>query len=529
MPNPTSLPEWAELQALAQSSHESTIIDLFAADPKRAENYSLTQGGLHLDYSKNLVSNDAKLALLRLASSAQLKERIEAMFNGQKINTTEDRAVLHTALRNVESSEIKHKGVAIGKGIKYEQGRLEVFSERVRAGDWKGSTGKPIRSVVNIGIGGSDLGPKFVCSGLEEFAHPEMDFHFISNVDGACIRSLLKRLDPQTTLFIVQSKTFTTQETLLNTQAAISWCKKELGLSNPTVSTHFVAVTANRVTAEAFGIHEQQIFEFWDWVGGRYSLWSSIGLPIALMVGFPRFKELLEGAAAMDDHFRQAPFDQNMPVLMALLGIWNSNFMGAESIAVIPYCERLGLLPSYLQQLDMESNGKSTTLNGERVSYETGPIVWGQTGTNGQHAFFQLLHQGTRLVPIDFIAMVRDDISYPDQHRVLLGNMLAQSAALMQGQSADADSPHKIYQGNHPSNTILLESLTPTNLGALIALYEHKVFVQGVIWNINSFDQWGVELGKKMATQLLDDRNETDARFDASTESLFKLIESGWR
>ena len=502
-------------------------MDLFSADPNRVDNYSLTQGGLYLDYSKNLVADNSKQALLDLATASGLKQRIEAMFSGDKINTTEDRAVLHTALRDVEPSEIKHKGVAIGSAIQREQGHLEQFSERVRSGDWKGSTGKSIRSVVNIGIGGSDLGPKFVCSSLEEFAHSEIDFHFISNVDGACIRSLLKRLDPQTTLFIIQSKTFTTQETLLNAEAAISWCKRELGLANPQGSTHFVAVSAARAKAVAFGIQEQQIFEFWDWVGGRYSLWSSIGLPIALMVGFPRFKQLLEGAASMDDHFRHAPFDQNMPVLMALLGIWYSNFLGAESIAVIPYCERLGLLPSYLQQLDMESNGKSTRLSGERVSYATGPIVWGQTGTNGQHAFFQLLHQGTRLVPIDFIATVRDDMSYPDQHRVLLGNMLAQSAALMKGQSVDGDSPHKIYDGNRPSNTILLESLTPTNLGALIALYEHKVFVQGVIWNINSFDQWGVELGKKMATQLLDEQNNTDASFDASTENLFKLIESG--
>ena len=524
MQNPTSLPEWAELSALSEASSRSTITELFAADPNRVEKFSLSQGGLYLDYSKNSLSDAEKQGLLQLASAAGLKQHIEAMFNGDKINTTEDRAVLHTALRDLEPSKIAYHGVAIGDGIKREQDRLEQFSERVRSGDWKGSTGKRIRSVVNIGIGGSDLGPKCICSSLEEFAHPEIDFHFISNVDGACIRSLLKRLDPQTTLFIIQSKTFTTQETLLNAQAAINWCKEELGLEDPRASTHFVAVTANRVKAEAFSIQPQQIFEFWDWVGGRYSLWSSIGMPIALMVGFARFKELLDGAAAMDEHFRHAPFDQNMPVLMALLGVWYSNFLGAESIAVIPYCERLGLLPSYLQQLDMESNGKSTSLDGERVSYTTGPIVWGQTGTNGQHAFFQLLHQGTRLVPIDFIAMVQDDMSFADQHRVLLGNMLAQSAALMAGQSIEGDSPHKFYAGNHPSNTLLLDSLTPANLGALIALYEHKVFVQGVIWNINSFDQWGVELGKKMATQLLEQQGDTDKQFDASTERLFEII-----
>ena len=504
-------------------------MDLFAADADRVEHYSLSQDGLYLDYSKNLLADDDKRALLNLASAAGLKDRIEAMFNGDKINTTEDRAVLHTALRDIEPSNIKQQGVAIGGGIKREQDLLEQFTQRVRSADWLGSTGKPIRSIVNIGIGGSDLGPKCVCSALAEFAHPEMDFHFISNVDGACIRSLLKRLNPETTLFIIQSKTFTTQETLLNAQAAINWVGDKLGLEHPQASTHFVAVTAHRTKAEAFGIDQQQIFEFWDWVGGRYSLWSSIGLPIALMVGFARFKQLLDGAAAMDEHFRHAPFDQNMPVLMALLGVWYSNFLGAQSLAVIPYCERLGLLPSYLQQLDMESNGKSTSLDGERVSYATGPIVWGQTGTNGQHAFFQLLHQGTRLVPIDFIATVKDDMSYPDHHRVLLGNMLAQSAALMKGQSIDGDSPHKLYAGNHPSNTLLLDSLSPANLGALIALYEHKVFVQGVIWNINSFDQWGVELGKKMATQLLDQQSATDTQFDASTEHLFKLINADSR
>lgn len=526
MVNPTSLPEWTKLAALSKSSDRDRMTGLFAADSNRVDNYSLTQGGLYLDYSKNLVADADKQALLDLASASGLADRIEAMFNGVEINLTESRAVLHTALRAVKSSSIEQDGVPIGLGIERELELLKQFCERVRSGEWKGSTGKTIRSVVNIGIGGSDLGPKCICSSLEEFAHPEIEFHFISNVDGACIRSLLNKLDPQTTLFIIQSKTFTTQETLMNAQAAIDWCSEKLCLQSPQESSHFVAVTANPARAEAFGIQKQQIFEFWDWVGGRYSLWSSIGLPIALMVGFTRFKELLEGAAAMDDHFRTAPFDQNMPVLMALLGIWYSNFLGAESVAVIPYCERLGLLPSYLQQLDMESNGKSTSLDGERVSYNTGPIVWGQTGTNGQHAFFQLLHQGTRLVPIDFIATLKDDMSYPDHHRVLLGNMLAQSAALMQGQPSDNDSPHKIYEGNHPSNTLLLDSLTPANLGALIALYEHKVFVQGAIWNINSFDQWGVELGKKMATQLLDEQNATHTKFDASTERLFGLINS---
>ncbi len=526
MPDPTSLPEWKELLARSQLSQESTITELFDADPGRVDKFSVNCGGLYLDYSKNLVSDEDKQALLGLADSSGLSERIEAMFKGEKINTTEDRAVLHTALRSLEKSDIECDGLIIGDGIEQQRDHLKLFSDRVRSGNWKGSTGKSIRSIVNIGIGGSDLGPKCVCSSLEEFAHPEMDFHFVSNVDGACIRSLLKRLDPETTLFIIQSKTFTTQETLLNANAAINWCEEKLGFQNAQNSPHFVAVTASRTKAEAFGIDKEQVFEFWDWVGGRYSLWSTIGLPIALMVGFPRFMELLEGAAAMDDHFRHAPFEENMPVLMALLGIWYSNFLGADSIAVIPYCERLGLLPSYLQQLDMESNGKSTSLDGEPVSYATGPIVWGQTGTNGQHAFFQLLHQGTRLVPIDFIAARQDEMSYPDQHRVLLGNMLAQAAALMTGQHSEDTSPHKNYPGNHPSNTLLMDRLTPANLGALIALYEHKVFVQGAIWNINSFDQWGVELGKSMAKELLDEETNKSAEFDASTKHLFKLIQA---
>lgn len=526
MTDPSLLPEWESLTALSRSSQGRTIMELFDANQDRVDQFSVSCGGLYLDYSKNLVSDEDKQALIDLASASGLEDRIEAMFSGEKINTTEDRAVLHTALRSRQKSEIEYEGISIGDGIEQQLERLKIFSDRVRDGAWQGRTGKPIRSIVNIGIGGSDLGPKCVCSALEQFSHPEMDFHFISNVDGACIRSLLNRLDPETTLFIVQSKTFTTQETLLNAAAAISWCCEKLGIENAQKSTHFVAVTANPSGARAFGIQSAQVFEFWDWVGGRYSLWSSIGLPIALMVGYPRFRELLDGAAAMDEHFRSTPLASNMPVLMALLGIWHRNFLGANSMAVIPYCERLGLLPAYLQQLDMESNGKSTSLDGDSVSYTTGPIVWGQTGTNGQHAFFQLLHQGTTAVPIDFIGAITDEMSHLDQHRVLLGNMLAQSAALMIGQSEPGVSPHKIYPGNRSSNTILMDVLTPTNLGSLIALYEHKVFVQGAIWNINSFDQWGVELGKKMARELLEDQSGDRENLDASTKRLFALIES---
>jgi glucose-6-phosphate isomerase len=401
---------------------------------------------------------------------------------------------------------------------------MRLVSEKIRNGQWQGSTGKKITDVINIGIGGSDLGPKLACNGLNEFAHPEIKLHFISNVDGAEILTTLAKLNPETTLVALASKTFTTQETLLNAKTAIHWFEQTLGLAQAQTSSHFIGLTANKANAVAYGIPESQILEFAEWVGGRYSLWSSIGLSIAISIGFDGFVEMLRGAREMDIHFQQAPLDQNMPVIMALLGIWYSNFMGAQSSAVIPYCERLLLLPSYLQQLDMESNGKATTLQGKATEYDTGPIIWGQTGTNGQHAFFQLLHQGTRLVPIDFIAAVKDALSNEEHHRVLLGNMLGQSAALMTGQPAPEAEQHRYYPGNKPSNTLLMDRLSPKNFGALIALYEHKVFVQGSIWNINCFDQWGVELGKKMANRLLDD-NLDRTTLDPSSQSLFEHID----
>jgi glucose-6-phosphate isomerase len=519
LPELTSLPQWAALGALAKDTQGTTIAEQFLRDPERVSKYSLSCAGLYLDYSKNRVSDQVKDALLELAQASAIQAQRKAMFDGEQINATEGRAVLHTALRDRGTG-------GIATLIAEQLQRVKAFSTQLRAGDWHGSTGKPIRAVVNIGIGGSDLGPRFVCQSLEEYAHPELEFHFIANVDGACIRSLLKKLNPETTLFIIQSKTFTTQETLLNAAAAISWVSEGLNLEVAQSSPHFVAVTANTAKAQAFGIPAGQVFEFWDWVGGRYSLWSSIGLPIALMVGFEQFEALLSGAREMDEHFRSAPLEHNMPVILALLGVWYSNFLGAQSVAVIPYCERLGLLPSYLQQLDMESNGKSVTGEGEAVNCDTGPIVWGQTGSNGQHAFFQLLHQGTRLVPLDFIAAVKDDMSYPEQHRVLLGNMLAQAAALMQGQDQPGTQPHKVYPGNRPSNILLMEKLSPRTLGALIALYEHKVFVQGALWQINSFDQWGVELGKKMAADILAPDAEQAMSFDPSTEDLFERLKA---
>jgi len=521
--SPTSTPAWSNLQQAANSAAELNIAELLTANPQRAEQYSTSSGELYLDFSKNLLSDSIWTELLALAEQSQLQSHRAAMFAGDPINSTENRAVLHAALR----AESQDAGTDLELArIAQVKGQLEAVrqtSDKIRRGDWLGSTGKGIKNLVNIGIGGSDLGPKLACAALEEFAHPAINIYFISNVDGAEILTLLKKLDPETTLVALASKTFTTQETLLNAQTAIEWFQHTLGLENAQSSSHFVGLTANPANAIAYGIPEDQILEFAEWVGGRYSLWSSIGLSIAISIGFEQFEQMLAGAREMDLHFQNAPLDRNMPVIMALLGIWYSNFLKAESTAVIPYCERLLLLPSYLQQLDMESNGKATTLNGEPVDYDTGAILWGQTGTNGQHAFFQLLHQGTRTVPIDFIAAAKDNLSNDNHHRVLLGNMLAQSSALMTGQAAPEGQQYRYYPGNKPSNTLILNRLSPKNFGALIALYEHKVFVQGSIWNINSFDQWGVELGKKMANELLGDNAET-AEFDPSTKALFRHI-----
>ena len=521
--SPTSTPAWSNLQQAANSAAELNIAELFTANPQRAEQYSTSSGELYLDFSKNLLSDSIWTELLALAEQSQLQSHRAAMFAGDPINSTENRAVLHAALR----AESQDAGTDLELArIAQVKGQLEAVrqtSDKIRRGDWLGSTGKGIKNLVNIGIGGSDLGPKLACAALEEFAHPDINVYFISNVDGAEILTLLKKLDPETTLVALASKTFTTQETLLNAQTAIEWFQQTLGLENAQSSSHFVGLSANPANAIAYGIPEDQILEFAEWVGGRYSLWSSIGLSIAISIGFEQFEQMLAGAREMDLHFQNAPLDRNMPVIMALLRIWYSNFLKAESTAVIPYCERLLLLPSYLQQLDMESNGKATTLNGEPVDYDTGAILWGQTGTNGQHAFFQLLHQGTRTVPIDFIAAAKDNLSNDNHHRVLLGNMLAQSSALMTGQAAPEGQQYRYYPGNKPSNTLILNRLSPKNFGALIALYEHKVFVQGSIWNINSFDQWGVELGKKMANELLGDNAET-AEFDPSTKALFRHI-----
>jgi glucose-6-phosphate isomerase len=525
---PTSTPAWTTLLQQAEKAQQQNISNFFDENPHRSSQMSVQCGEILLDYSKNLVSDKTWQALLELAAQSPLEQHRAAMFSGEKINTTEGRAVLHAALR----AEIGDQSVASAAVesdqrvslVKQQLADVELVSNKIRNGQWLGSTGKAITDVINIGIGGSDLGPKLACSALQEFAHPDIKLHFISNVDGAEILTTLKKLNPETTLVALASKTFTTHETLLNAKTARNWFAETLGLENAQSSRHFVGLTANRANALAYGIPADQILEFAEWVGGRYSLWSSIGLSIAISIGYEKFVEMLAGAREMDLHFQQAPLAENMPVIMALLGIWYSNFLDAQSTAVIPYCERLLLLPSYLQQLDMESNGKSTTLEGKSVDYQTGAILWGQTGTNGQHAFFQLLHQGTRMVPIDFVAAAVDNLSNEEHHRVLLGNMLAQASALMCGQEAPEGEAYRYYPGNKPSNVLLLDQLSPKNFGALIALYEHKVFVQGSIWNINSFDQWGVELGKKMANQLLASDSGDQAELDPSTSALFAHI-----
>jgi glucose-6-phosphate isomerase len=525
---PTTTSAWKSLEQQAEKAQHQNISGFFDQNPSRSSQMSVQCGEIFLDYSKNLVSDETWQALLELANQSPLEQHRAAMFSGEKVNTTEGRAVLHGALR-AEIGDQRVASAAVESDqrvtlVKQQLVDVELVSEKIRSGQWLGSTGKAITDVVNIGIGGSDLGPKLACSALQEFAHPDIKLHFISNVDGAEILTTLKKLNPETTLVALASKTFTTHETLLNAKTARNWFAETLGLENAQSTRHFVGLTANRANALAYGIPADQILEFAEWVGGRYSLWSSIGLSIAISIGFEKFVEMLAGAREMDLHFQQAPLAENMPVIMALLGIWYSNFLDAQSTAVIPYCERLLLLPSYLQQLDMESNGKSTTLNGDSIDYQTGAILWGQTGTNGQHAFFQLLHQGTRMVPVDFIAAAVDNLSNEEHHRVLLGNMLAQASALMCGQDAPDGKPYRYYPGNKPSNTLLLDTLSPKNFGALIALYEHKVFVQGSIWNINSFDQWGVELGKKMANQLLASDNSGQAELDPSTTALFAHI-----
>jgi glucose-6-phosphate isomerase len=490
---------------------------LFSAQPDRFQRFSLEAAGLLLDYSKNRLNEATMQLLLQLARERDVEQQRDAMFAGEKINTTEHRAVLHTALRMPRNRSLLVDGQDVIPEVHAVLDHIKEFTDRIRGGQWLGCAGHAITDIVNIGIGGSFLGPQMTCRALRSFAHPRLSMHFIANVDGHDIDAVLSKLNPQTTLFIIASKTFTTRETMMNAQSAREWflnCGHDTDLPK-----HFVAVSTNTQAVRKFGIDPENMFPFWDWVGGRYSIWSAIGLPVALAIGFERFSEFLAGAHAMDQHFRTAPLECNMPVIMGMIGIWYRNFFGSASLSIAPYHQDLNQFPAYLQQLDMESNGKRVASDGSIMKVATCPIIWGDVGTNGQHAYFQLLHLGTDMTPVDFIAALKPTHDLPGHHAVLLANCFAQSKALMRGKSADevradlraqglsdgeidALLPHRIFPGNRPSNTILMDALTPATLGSLIALYEHKVFVQGAIWGINSFDQWGVELGKVLAKSI---------------------------
>ena len=537
----SSLVQTSAWQRLTEHHNEMQsvhMMDLFAQDPERFDNYSLQFEEMILDFSKNIINDKTLDHLVYLAKQQNIESFRDAMFRGDRINNTEGRAVLHTALRNRSGHPVIVDGNDVMPKILRELDKMRVFTNKVRTGEWQGYTGKPITDIVNIGIGGSDLGPNMVCRALTAYAD-RLTVHFVSNVDGTQIENRLIQLDPETTLFIIASKTFTTQETITNANTARKWFLAHLDISEEDIAQHFVAISTNSEAVTKFGIDTENMFEFWDWVGGRYSLWSTIGLSIALYVGMDRFIELLEGAEAMDKHFQTQPLDKNMPVILALIGIWYGNFFDAESSAILPYDHYLRLLPAYLEQADMESNGKSVDRDGKQTTYSTGKIIWGTEGINGQHAFYQLLHQGTRLIPTDFIASVRSHSCLKEHCNILASNFIAQTEALMRGRNMketrlqlrnagvelseiEIHLPHMTFYGNQPSNSIVLEQLTPRSLGSLLAMYEHKIFVQGAIWNLNSYDQWGVELGKKLARNILDEieTGETLYQHDSSTEGL---------
>jgi len=538
MTQPPDLPEWQALSQHYQTQKQTSLRALFAADSSRFDTFQLNGAGLFLDYSKNHITAHTHDLLLQLAQQSKLQEQINAMFAGEVVNPTEARPALHTALRNRSNKPVMVDGRDVMPGINNVLDRLRVFSESVRGGQWQGYTGKPITDVVNIGIGGSDLGPLMACEALAAFGHERLTMHFVSNVDGSHIASTVKNLNPETTLFIIASKTFTTQETLANANSAKQWFLESDG-TDADVAKHFVALSTNTERVTAFGIDASNMFEFWDWVGGRYSLWSAIGLPVILSIGMDRFEQFLEGAHDMDRHFQSTPFDKNIPVTLAVLTVWYNNFFGANSHLIAPYDQYLHRFPAYLQQLTMESNGKSVHVNGEDICCDTGPIVWGEPGTNGQHAYFQLVHQGTHLIPTDFILPMESLNPIGQHHELLMANCFAQSEALMMGKTkeeltlemneagATADeinrlSGHRSFAGNRPSNTIMMQRLDARALGALIAAFEHKVFVESVIWNINPFDQWGVELGKQLASTIVGELSgtKTVTRHDSSTNGL---------
>lgn len=535
------MPSWSKLEMLFLTMQATHMRELFDEDPQRFQKYHLTFEDILVDYSKNLVNDEVMKELLNLAEDVELKEAIEAMFRGEKINQTEKRPVLHVALRNRSNKPIMVEGADVMPEVNKVLEQMKDFSERIITGAWKGYSGKAITDVVNIGIGGSDLGPYMVTEALKPYSKGIRP-HFVSNVDGTHLAETVKNLDPETTLFIIASKTFTTQETMTNATSARNWFMEKTG-GNGEVAKHFVAVSTNQKEVTAFGIAAENMFVFWDWVGGRYSLWSSIGLSIACTIGYDNFVKLLEGAHAMDNHFRETPFEKNIPVVLALIGIWYNNFFGAASEAILPYDQYLHRFAAYFQQGNMESNGKAIDRSGNPVTYQTGPIIWGEPGTNGQHAFYQLIHQGTKLIPCDFIAPAVSHNPSSDHHEKLLSNFFAQTEALMKGKTAEEvqaelaaagmskeeisfHTPFRVFEGNRPSNSILFEQLTPRTLGSLIAMYEHKIFVQGIVWNIFSFDQWGVELGKVLAKKILPElqSEEEIASHDTSTNGLINYF-----
>jgi len=543
--NPTETKSWKNLKEHFQSIGNTHLKSLLANDPERFNKYHIHIPDILVDYSKNRINSTTIELLINLAEECKLEDGINGMFEGEKINVTENRAVLHIALRNRSNSPIYENGENVMEDVNKVLDQMRKFSNEIIDGERKGHTGKPINHIVNIGIGGSDLGPLMVTEALKPYKIPHIDPYFVSNVDATHLSETLLNLDPETTLFIIASKTFNTQETMTNAHSAREWFLQSATEEN--ISKHFVAVSTNNDAVEAFGIDPENMFEFWDWVGGRYSLWSAIGLSIACTIGYRNFEKLLEGAHEMDNHFKSTGFEKNIPVILALIGIWNGNFLGADSEVVLPYDQYLHRFPAYLQQGNMESNGKSIDRAGHSIDYQTGPIIWGEPGTNGQHAFYQLIHQGTKLIPCDFLAPAKSHHSLGDHHQKLLANFLAQPEALMNGITIDevkdelkrsgkddkqieALAPYKVFDGNVPTNSILYRKLTPEVLGKLIAMYEHKIFVQGLIWNIYSFDQWGVALGKKLANKILPEleNDETVDSHDSSTRGLINQYKK-WR
>jgi glucose-6-phosphate isomerase len=545
MTAPVDLLAWKALEAHRDATRDRSMRDLFAADPDRFRRFSLSLGDLLLDYSKNRIDAETMGLLVDLARQAGVESMRERMFAGEKINLTENRAVLHPALRAPRGTEIKVDGENVVPKVHRVLDQMRAFSVAIRSGIWKGATGERITDVVNIGIGGSDLGPVMVCEALKPYHQPGLNPRFVSNVDGTHMAETLKLCRPESTLFLIASKTFTTQETMTNARTARAWLVDALG--EEAVSRHFAALSTNARAVKEFGIDTANMFEFWDWVGGRYSLWSAIGLPIAIAIGMNRFEELLAGGRAMDEHFRSAPLDRNLPVILALIGVWNANFLGAGAYAVLPYDQYLHRLPAYLQQADMESNGKMVTRAGKPVAWDTAPVLFGEAGTNGQHSFYQLIHQGTRMVPCDFIAPAVSHNPEGGHHPILLSNFFAQTEALMRGkteaearaeleaqglkgEALEALLPHKVFPGDRPTNSILLRQVDPHALGMLIALYEHKIFVQGCLWDVNSYDQWGVELGKQLASKILPELQGPDVPtgHDSSTNGLIAAYKA-WR